>query len=259
MTLNLDYLVATKVMGWVEGSELWHDKKTGMPTRIPLGDWQPTKSISQTFEVVVEKMRKEGYELWLSNEGSFSELLEQARARGWKAEFTHVDTLAVGYGQSPAEAICKAALRVVGWVEEEVLFFKSDIPMERYEIKKALEVIRRDPENPSAHYDLGMVYSKRGRFFQAQEAFDKAIFLKPNYHEAHAELGWVYYQLKQIPEAIEEYQTALNIEAGSAKAHFGLGLSYIALGDRAFALREHKILLELDQELANKLFSSIHE
>jgi tetratricopeptide (TPR) repeat protein len=253
--INFDYLVATKVMDWEEGTKLWHDKKTGMPTDYSLENWRPTQSISQAFEVVVERMRKRGYEFWLNNEDSFSEVPDHARTHTWRAEFRNVDVNAVQYGEKPSEAICKAALRAVGWLEEEILFFESSIPMERYEIKKALEAIRREPDNPSAYYNLGLVYSKRGRLFKAQEAFKRAITIKFESAEVHTELAWVYYQLKQIPEAVEEYQEAISIEPGSAKAHFGLGLSYLALGDKGSALKEWKILQDLDQELAQKLFA----
>jgi tetratricopeptide (TPR) repeat protein len=261
--IDLDYLIATKVIGWVEyrssGGKLWHDKKTGLPTDYSLEDWQPSKSVSQTFEVVVEKMRKRGYEFWLNNEESFSEVPDHASKCGWRAEFRHVDVHVVEYGQNPAEAICKAALRAVGWVDEEILFFESSMPMERYEIKKAIEAIRKNPDDPVAHFRLGMVYSKWRRWYKAQAAFSTAISIKPNYAEAHAELAWVYYKLKQIKEALEEYLQAVNLEPMSAKAHFGLGLSYISLGDKASAIEEYNILKNISQEFADRLSDYIYK
>ncbi len=261
--IDLDYLIATKVMGWVEyrsaGGKLWHDKKTGIPTNYSLENWQPSKSISQAFEVVVEQMRKRGYEFWLNNEESFSEVPDHARKCGWKAEFRHVDVQVLEYGEKPAEAICKAALRAVGWIDEEILFFESSIPMERYEIKKAIEAIRKDPDDPAAHYKLGLVYSKWRRWYKAQSAFKSALSLKPNHADAHAELAWVFYKLRQIKEALEEYQEAVNIEPMSAKAHFGLGLSYLSLGDKAEATEEYKILRNISQEYAERLLEYINQ
>jgi tetratricopeptide (TPR) repeat protein len=261
--IDLNYLVATRVMDWEEyhseGCKLWHDKKTGIPTNYSLEEWQPSESISQAFEGVVTEMRRRGYEFWLDNEESFSEVRNHAKKRSWRAEFRHIDIHAMDYGEKPPEAICKAALRALGWVDEENLFLESVIPRERYETKIALEAIRKDPDSHLGYYKLGLVYSKQRRFPKAHDAFKKAISIKPNFAEAYTELAWIYCQLKQFEEAVEEYHEAISINPTSAQAHYGLGLSYLYLGDYVAALVEYRILHNLNQELANQLFNSIYK
>lgn len=51
------------------------------------------------------------------------------------------------------------------------------------------EVVREDPENADALYELGLVYKAGGFATRAQAMFRRAIELKPDHKEAAAELG----------------------------------------------------------------------
>ena len=54
------------------------------------------------------------------------------------------------------------------------------------ELKKAISIRPNDPE---AHYDMGVVLSRLGRLDDAMESFIAAIKLKPSFAEAHYNLG----------------------------------------------------------------------
>ena len=93
------------------------------------------------------------------------------------------------------------------------------------EIEDAKEEVRKNPDDASAHNNLGNAYHKSGRY----------------------------------EEAIESYKQAIRIKPDDAKAHCKLSIAYLMLNDRGSALEQYKILKNLDTELANKLFNKIYK
>ena len=51
------------------------------------------------------------------------------------------------------------------------------------------ELMREDPTNADAHYELGMVYKTGGFPARAQAMFRRALELRPGHKEAAAQLG----------------------------------------------------------------------
>jgi hypothetical protein len=60
-----------------------------------------------------------------------------------------------------------------------------------------------------AHNDLGIIYSKAGRYAEAKEQFEEALQLFPGYPEAHNGLGIVLIKTHHRAEGIEQFQEAL--------------------------------------------------
>ena len=60
-------------------------------------------------------------------------------------------------------------------------------------VRRALEyldeVVREDPTNVAAHYELGLLYKQVGQPARAQASFRRVLELKPGHREAAAELG----------------------------------------------------------------------
>ena len=91
-------------------------------------------------------------------------------------------------------------------------------------LEDAKEEVRKNPDDPEAHYNLGLAYGANG-------------------------MG---------KKAIKSYKQAIRIDPDYAVAHCGLGIAYYGEGDRRSALKEYEILKELDTRLANALFDFIY-
>jgi tetratricopeptide (TPR) repeat protein len=51
------------------------------------------------------------------------------------------------------------------------------------------QVVREEPGNADAHYDLGLLYKSGGMLVRAQASFRRALEIRPDHREAAAELG----------------------------------------------------------------------
>ncbi len=68
-------------------------------------------------------------------------------------------------------------------------------------IRRYLDKIEKDPDNPECYFQLGVLYSKANRIEEGIEAYQKALILKPLYRDALYNLTWSY-------EVLGEYQQA---------------------------------------------------
>ena len=79
----------------------------------------------------------------------------------------------------------------------------------------------------------------------------------PDDASAHLNLGVAYGELGKYEDVIRSYKQAISIDPDDAEAHFRLGLTYLVLNDISSALDQYKILKKLDTEKANLLFNLI--
>jgi S1-C subfamily serine protease len=132
-------------------------------------------------------------------------------------------------------------------------------PEAMVKLEEAKTEVKKNPDNAETHNNLGLCYTKLGKYDMAKEAFKQALRIMPDFAEAHYNLGVAYGKLDMYREALEAYKQAIKIKPDYAKAHFNLGIVYIILDDRGSALEEYKILKELNREMANDFFNKIYE
>ncbi len=155
------------------------------------------------------------------------------------------------------------------------------------------EILKQSPDNPSDHFNLGIIYYKKEDFENALEAYNKALSLNQNFEpayyniglvqfrqekygeaieafikftelrpgnpDAHYNIGAGYLQLKKYDEAIDFLQRTIKLRPDYALAHYNLAIAYYAVNDRFSAEEEYKTLRTLNPELAEKLSKIIHK
>lgn len=173
-------------------------------------------------------------------------------------------------------------------------FFKAGDDEKAAEACK--ELIRIQPGEAMAHYNLGGAYRNLGRWHEAAAAYKEAIRLQPNLAEAHHGMGLVYRNLGWRQEAVDAFKQAVRLKPDDpysylflgescfmlrrdqeavdalkqavrlapdknmqALAHYLLGGAFVGLGDRGAALEEYKILKALNPEMAKTLFDVIYK
>jgi tetratricopeptide (TPR) repeat protein len=113
-------------------------------------------------------------------------------------------------------------------------------------------VARADP-SAITFYNLGTLYMKGGRPSQAQEAFDRALQLKPDYADASNSLGALLAQSGQVPAAIERFRAALQAKPEFADALNNLGFALFQTGETAQAYELYQKALALQPDFPEAL------
>jgi tetratricopeptide (TPR) repeat protein len=96
------------------------------------------------------------------------------------------------------------------------------------------DTVRKRPENPSAHYNLGYALAEQpARLPEAIAEFRAALRLNPSYWEAYGSLGNALACLPGgLPEAIEAYRAAVRINPGYADGYDNLGTALSSVPGR---------------------------
>jgi tetratricopeptide (TPR) repeat protein len=90
--------------------------------------------------------------------------------------------------------------------------------------QKALSV---DPLNARVHFSLGKIYySEKGLYYEAVQAYKKAIELDPFFLDARMGLGEIYEEKGLYKDAIAEYKKIVETDAKHTGAHYNLALAY---------------------------------
>lgn len=100
-------------------------------------------------------------------------------------------------------------------------------------------------DNFVAHYNLGHVLGKQGRFDEAIFHFTEVLRSNPEFFDALLNIGVTLVEQGKSGEAIPYYQRALEVEPTSGKAHMQLALALVNQGQADSALLEFRKALEL--------------
>ena len=127
-------------------------------------------------------------------------------------------------------------------------------------IKQFEEVIRREPQNVSAHNNLAVCLKRQGNNKAALEEFKKAIENNPTRCELFNNLAHSYISAGQYDLAVEALYKALRLNPDFAEAHRNLGHVLALKGDNdaaltAFqeALRDNPMLQEVRVDMGDSL------
>ena len=72
------------------------------------------------------------------------------------------------------------------------------------------DAVEKSVESPTAHYNLGVVFKKKGLEDRAIEEYLKVVSIKNDYEDAHSALGGIYARKKQFKKALEEFEIELS-------------------------------------------------
>jgi protein O-mannosyl-transferase len=110
------------------------------------------------------------------------------------------------------------------------------------------------------HYNMGLIYKKKGEFLKAIEFYKKAIQHNPEKAEAFNNLGNCYSALNDNTNAFEAYKTAAELDPYSPIMRFNLGLSEEILGNSENAKSDFEKALRLaddDPQLKKRITEAL--
>jgi tetratricopeptide (TPR) repeat protein len=115
------------------------------------------------------------------------------------------------------------------------------------------EVLRLDPGNAVAHFNLGYTQEKLGRFEHAIQAFKESTRLNPKIDRAWYGMGMCHAHLGQHAAAVAALERAANLQPMNPHAWYALGMAHHATHspDKMKAVTLH--LVRFDPRMARRL------
>lgn len=111
-----------------------------------------------------------------------------------------------------------------------------------------------DDRLEQAYSNLGLIYISQKNFSQAQDAFAKALKLRPNRPTSLNGMASVLFARNQVKPAIELWQKTISIDPKFASAYFNMGMA-LESDKRADEAKDSYIkAIELDPALAEAYF-----
>jgi len=162
---------------------------------------------------------------------------------------------------TPKEAV--EAVEAGAKLMEEARKMKTD-PLETVEkaiveFKKADRIAAKT--YPAVHYHLGICYQWTKEYNEARRRLERALEMKPNFHEAMVELADVCAWLKDYPSAIKTYDRALAMKPDYALAHRNKAISLIRNDDYKAAKEalDKAIALDAKDEMGKALLKMVEK
>jgi arylsulfatase A-like enzyme/Flp pilus assembly protein TadD len=108
--------------------------------------------------------------------------------------------------------------------------------------------VEQNPENYRAWYELGNV--ERANKEAAQQAYEKALAIQPNFAQAHRELGMIAMQRQDYASAAQHLSKAIELGLESAQNYNFLGIAYSRTNRLTQAIAAYRKALKLDPQMA---------
>ena len=122
------------------------------------------------------------------------------------------------------------------------------------------EALRLDPDDPSVHYALAVLFHDTGRPRESTEEAQAAVRLQPDFDLAHALLGDLLAEAGARGPAEAEYKRAILQRPGYWSHHLGLGVFYFRTGriDEAIAAFQRVTELRPDSSWGYQMLGTAH-
>lgn len=116
-----------------------------------------------------------------------------------------------------------------------------------------LGVIRLDPQNKFAYYNLGVISQARGDVERALEHYGTTLRIDPDFVPALFNLAILRAEASEIEEAVRLYEHVIEIDPSHAAAHLNLGFLLLEQGKDRRAGRELEEAVRLDPSLKDRI------
>jgi tetratricopeptide (TPR) repeat protein len=114
-------------------------------------------------------------------------------------------------------------------------------------------VLRADPGNAAAHFNLGYTFDKRGQYAKAIGSFREAARLNPKLDRAWYGMGLSHAALGQHEDAVKALHEAATLQPMNPHAWYALGMAYHTLHNLEKVDEVVMHLLRFDPRMTRRL------
>lgn len=117
-------------------------------------------------------------------------------------------------------------------------------------LEEQIKLVGSQPNDPSAHNDLGNLFVLANRNQEAEASYRKAIELDPTRASAHFNLGLLLQRRGEDRDALREFKATVKADPTHAWGHFQIGMIQERGGRKTAAIQAYAKALALDPQLA---------
>lgn len=154
-------------------------------------------------------------------------------------------------GKAPASTATTAPSGAVGKQLDQAIQEENDGHAAQA-VVDFLGVVKADPDDAIAWYDLGVIADRQDQKTQASGDYRRALHANPDYVPALYNLA-ILETPDQPGQAQGLYQRVIRLQASNAAAHLNLGFVLITLGQKTNARREFATAIRLEPDLAARI------
>ena len=121
------------------------------------------------------------------------------------------------------------------------------------------EIVRNDPDNISAMFNLGGCYLAIGNIEKALDSFNGVITISPDALPALYNKAFTYKTMGDLDTAIELYKEIIQTNPDYEPAQLGLGFAYITQGNFELGWKQHERYLKQSGKNGDKLRSLLRD
>jgi tetratricopeptide (TPR) repeat protein len=127
---------------------------------------------------------------------------------------------------------------------------------DRENFKQSLEAATLNPADASAHYNLGLIYQRRGDNEHARTSFQRAIEIDADETDAHYQLGRIARQEGRLADAISHFDSVVERDADHSQSEIWreIGRAYFQANQFEDALAAFERFLEKRHSDAEGLY-----
>jgi tetratricopeptide (TPR) repeat protein len=100
------------------------------------------------------------------------------------------------------------------------------IPVWKDDYSLWADTVKKSPDSPLVHNNLGYSLAEKGRFDEAIYHYLAALRFDPRHAEARNNLGVALFNKDRVDEAIEQFKIAISLRPAYREAHYNLGIAY---------------------------------
>ncbi|MGB2770372.1 MAG: tetratricopeptide repeat protein [Candidatus Zixiibacteriota bacterium] len=108
--------------------------------------------------------------------------------------------------------------------------------------------IQQDAAFPDVHFFLARVYLRQGALELAKKEYQETIRLMPEFIKAHTDLAKIYASGEEWKNAIRHYEKVLKLEVKDPMVYTDLGKIHVAQGKYQKATRYFEEAIEIDED-----------
>jgi len=140
------------------------------------------------------------------------------------------------------------AITFCAWTYQRNIIWSDDVKLWQ-------DCVKKSPNKPRQHYNLGVVLARKGNLDEAIEHYRRALSFKPDYVDSYYNLGNALARKGDTEAAILNYLKVLQLNPNFFKSYYNIARILSNQGKTAEAIHNYQKALNINRDMPEILFN----